>query len=117
MKMMDVILQGDALAMLKSLPSGIAHTCVTSPPTDYYSLRDYGVPGQLGLEPTIGEYVAKLVEVFREVRRVLRPDATLWVNLGDSYANDGKRATRPVASVLRGCMARRRSGGGNAIQA
>lgn len=48
------------------------------------------MPGQLGLEPTIGEYVAKLVEVFREVRRVLRPDATLWVNLGDSYANDGK---------------------------
>lgn len=58
--------------------------CVTSPP--YYGLRDYGVDGQIGLEPTPDEYVARLVDVFREVRRVLRDDGTLWLNLGDSYA-------------------------------
>ncbi|HET8731662.1 MAG TPA: site-specific DNA-methyltransferase [Moraxellaceae bacterium] len=63
-------------------------TCVTSPP--YFGLRDYGVEGQLGLEQTPDEYVVKLVEVFREVRRVLRDDGTLWLNIGDSYANDGK---------------------------
>jgi DNA modification methylase len=63
-------------------------TCVTSPP--YFGLRDYGHVGQIGLEPTPAEFVGKLVEVFREVRRVLRDDGTLWLNLGDSYANDGK---------------------------
>lgn len=63
------------------------HCCVTSPP--YYGLRDYGVDGQLGLEKTPEEYVAKMVEVFREVRRVLRDDGTLWLNLGDSYAGGG----------------------------
>lgn len=61
-----------------------AQTCVTSPP--YWGLRDYGVPGQLGLEPTIGEYVAGMVEVFALVRDVLAEDGTLWLNLGDSYA-------------------------------
>jgi DNA modification methylase len=60
---------------------------VTSPP--YWGLRDYGVEGQIGLEPTPEEYVEKMVEVFREVRRVLRDDGTLWLNLGDSYANAG----------------------------
>jgi len=64
-----------------------AQTCVTSPP--YFGLRDYGHPDQIGLEPTPDEYVAKLVEVFREVRRVLRDDGTLWLNLGDSYARTG----------------------------
>ena len=59
-------------------------TCVTSPP--YFGLRDYGVDGQIGLEDTPGAYVAQLVEVFREVRRVLRDDGTLWINIGDSYA-------------------------------
>lgn len=61
---------------------------VTSPP--YWGLRDYGVAGQLGLEDTPEEYVAKMVLVFNEARRVLKPDGTLWLNLGDSYANDGK---------------------------
>lgn len=65
-------------------PDKIAHTCVTSPP--YFGLRDYGVEGQIGLESTPEEYVDKLVAVFREVRRVLRDDGTLWLNLGDSYA-------------------------------
>lgn len=82
------LLVGSALEQLKSLPDGIVQSCVTSPP--YYGLRDYGASGQIGLEETPQEYVARLVEVFREVRRVLRDDGTLWLNLGDSYANDGK---------------------------
>lgn len=77
------IKQGDALSVLKTMPDQSINTCVTSPP--YWGLRDYGVDGQLGLEPTPEEYVANLVEVFREVRRVLRDDGTLWLNLGDSY--------------------------------
>jgi DNA modification methylase len=82
------VLVGDALAVLQTLPTASARCCVTSPP--YWGLRDYGVAGQLGLESTPDEYVAKLVAVFSEVRRVLCDDGTLWLNLGDSYANDGK---------------------------
>jgi site-specific DNA-methyltransferase (adenine-specific) len=76
--------QGDALSFLRILPSSCVHCCVTSPP--YWGLRDYGASGQLGLEKTPEEYVANMVEVFREVRRVLRDDGTLWLNLGDCYA-------------------------------
>lgn len=82
------ILEGDCLEVLKTLPDESVHTCVTSPP--YFGLRDYGVPGQIGLEASPTEFVAALVGVFQEVRRVLRADGTIWVNLGDSYANDGK---------------------------
>lgn len=82
------ILQGDCRDVLGSLPDGSINCCVTSPP--YFGLRDYGVEGQLGLEPAPDEFVSAMVEVFREVRRVLRDDGTLWLNLGDSYANDGK---------------------------
>lgn len=71
--------------MLHTLASGSVHCCVTSPP--YFGLRDYGVDGQIGLEPTPGEFVDELVAVFGEVRRVLRDDGTLWLNLGDSYQN------------------------------
>jgi len=85
---MTTHLTGDCRETLKTLPDASIHCCVTSPP--YYGLRDYGHEGQIGLEPTPAEFVAKLVEVFREVRRVLRDDGTLWLNLGDSYANDGK---------------------------
>ena len=77
---------GDCLEVMKSLPDGSVHCCVTSPP--YWGLRDYGVDGQLGLEPTPELYVAHLVEIFAEVRRVLRDDGTLWLNLGDSYATN-----------------------------
>ena len=84
----DTIYQGDALEILKTLPDKIINTCVTSPP--YYGLRDYGVDGQIGLEETPEEYIVRLVEVFREVKRVLRDDGTLWVNIGDSYAGSGK---------------------------
>ena len=78
------IVPGDCVESLRSLPDGCVQTCITSPP--YYGLRDYGHEGQIGLEESPQEYVARLVEVFREVRRVLRDDGTLWLNLGDSYA-------------------------------
>ena len=81
---METILCGDALEQLRTLEPESVHTCVTSPP--YYNLRDYGAAGQIGMEETPEEYIDKLVDVFREVRRVLRPDGTLWVNIGDSYA-------------------------------
>lgn len=82
------ILFGDCRETLRGLPDSSIHCCVTSPP--YFGLRDYGHAGQIGLEPTPAEYVEQMVQVFREVRRVLRDDGTLWLNLGDSYANDGK---------------------------
>ncbi len=75
---------GDALEVLQAMPAESVHCCVTSPP--YWGLRDYGTEGQLGLEPTPDEYVANMVNVFRAVRRVLRADGTLWLNIGDSYA-------------------------------
>jgi len=82
---MSRILIGDALDMLRTLPPGSVQCCVTSPP--YYGLRDYGVAGQIGQEDSPAAYVARLVEVFREVRRVLADDGALWLNLGDCYAN------------------------------
>jgi len=81
------IIQGDCIEGLRTLPDASVHCCITSPP--YFQLRDYGHEGQIGLEETPDEFVAKLVEVFREVRRVLRDDGTCWVNLGDSYATNG----------------------------
>jgi site-specific DNA-methyltransferase (adenine-specific) len=82
---------GDALTVLRTLPDESVHCCVTSPP--YWGLRDYGVEGQLGLESTPAEYVEKMAAVFREVRRVLRDDGTLWLNLGDSYAAPNGRSS------------------------
>jgi DNA modification methylase len=82
-----MILTGDCLTQLRTMPDCSVHCCVTSPP--YFGLRDYGHEGQIGLEETPDAYVARLVEVFREVRRVLRDDGTLWLNLGDSYAGSG----------------------------
>ena len=81
--MAELIHCGDAREQLCSLAAESVQTCVTSPP--YYGLRDYGTVGQIGAESSPEEYIAKLVDVFREVRRVLRPDGTLWVNIGDSY--------------------------------
>lgn len=86
-----MILQGDALSVLKTIADESINCCVTSPP--YYNLRDYGVDGQIGLEKTPEEYIQKLVEIFREVRRVLKKDGTLWVNIADSYAGSGKGAS------------------------
>lgn len=82
------ILQGDCVARMRELQAGSVHCVVTSPP--YLWLRDYGVEGQIGLEATVDEYVQKLVDVFREVRRILREDGTCWINLGDSYATGGR---------------------------
>ena len=80
--------QGDALDRLSEISDKSVQTCVTSPP--YWGLRDYGIDGQIGLEATPEEYVQKIVEVFREVWRVLRDDGTLWLNIGDSYSGSGK---------------------------
>ena len=79
----------DCLEGLKQLPDNSINCCVTSPP--YWGLRDYGVEGQIGLEKTPEEYVSKMVEVFREVKRVLRKDGTLWLNLGDTYCGTGNK--------------------------
>ena len=84
------LFNGDSLEVLKQLPDNILDCCVTSPP--YYALRDYGYEGQIGLEQTPEEYISKLVAVFAEVKRVLKPSGTLWVNIGDSYAGSGKGA-------------------------
>lgn len=82
------IITGDCRTILESLPAESVQCVVTSPP--YFGLRDYGVVGQIGLEHTPAEYIAEMVEVFRHVRRVLKPDGTLWLNLGDSYAGSGR---------------------------
>lgn len=81
------IIQGNVSAVLPTLASQSVHCAVTSPP--YYGLRDYGCDGQLGLERTYVEYIDKMIAVFAEVRRVLRDDGTLWLNIGDSYATGG----------------------------
>src|SRR4029079_13723388 len=79
------VYHGDARLVMAEMEPESVHCVVTSPP--YWGLRDYGAPGQLGLEPTPEEYVENMVAVFREVRRVLRSDGTVWLNLGDSYAS------------------------------
>lgn len=76
--------QGDATDVLSEMPADSVHFVMTSPP--YWGLRDYGVEGQLGLEASIDEYLAALLEVFEEIQRVLRPDGTFWLNIGDRYA-------------------------------
>lgn len=81
---MTTVINGDCRKILSMMDDGDVDCCVTSPP--YFGLRDYGVAGQIGLESTPDAYVAEVVAVFREVRRVLRDDGTLWLNLGDSYA-------------------------------
>lgn len=97
--MAEIILQGDALEQLRHLPPESVHTCVTSPP--YYNLRDYGAAGQIGNEASVEEYLQSLVSVFREVRRVLRADGTLWVNMGDSYAT--RSGSQPPTNTRNSC--------------
>lgn len=84
MKPISVVYNEDASAILSVLPDKMFQTCITSPP--YFQLRDYGHPGQIGGEKKIEEYVGRLVDVFSRVKRVLRDDGTLWLNLGDTYA-------------------------------
>lgn len=83
---------GDCMDAMRRMPSGSVDCVVTSPP--YWGLRDYGVEGQIGLEPTLGEHLSVMVEVFREVWRILKPQGTLWLNYGDCYATtpNGKSA-------------------------
>ncbi len=92
------ILQGNCLEVLKDLPEQSVNTCITSPP--YWGLRDYGKGEQLGLEDTPEEFVESLVKVFREVKRVLRDDGTVWLNLGDSYASSTKGSGGKTNSTL-----------------
>ena len=94
------IVVGDCLESMRAMPSGSVNCAVTSPP--YFGLRDYGHDGQIGLEQTPAEFVAKLVEVFSEVHRVLRDDGTLWLNLGDTYAADRGGTTPPAQTVAGG---------------
>ena len=84
------IVTGDALSVLRRISDNYIDCCVTSPP--YFGLRDYGIEGQIGLEESPQKYIDRLVEMFREVRRTLRPDGTLWLNIGDSYASTGGMA-------------------------
>jgi DNA modification methylase len=90
------IIKGDCREVLRTLEPESVHCVVTSPP--YWGLRDYGVDGQLGMEPCLGDYVDIMVDVFREIRRVLRADGTLWLNLGDSYAAHVNG--RPAADIV-----------------
>ena len=106
--MKATILVGDVLDRLRALPDESVQCVVTSPP--YWGLRDYGTEGQLGLEKTPDEYIAKMVAVFREVRRVLRSDGTLWLNMGDSYAGSWGAQGRQGEN---GQQWRRRSGLGD----
>jgi DNA modification methylase len=109
------IIVGDCLESLRRMPSDSVRCCVTSPP--YWGLRDYGVDGQIGLEETFDEFLDRLVAVFDQVRRVLTTDGTAWVNMGDSYAQDGgpavqgtrgELANRRVAAIRPGAKGRRR---------
>jgi len=108
-----MIICGDALTELRKLPDESVNCCVTSPP--YWGLRDYGIPGQLGLEKTPDEYVARMVEVFREVRRVLAKDGTLWLNLGDSYAA-GAGGRGDTGNIISGHQTRTQSVGNGRIK-
>lgn len=100
MSNVNVCLVGDNRDVLPTLESGSVQMCVTSPP--YFGLRDYQVNGQIGLEPTPDAYVSELVKVFREVKRVLRNDGTLWLNLGDSYAAQRGGTCMPAETLAGG---------------
>jgi len=97
---------GDSRDLLRELPSESVHCVVTSPP--YWRLRDYGCEGQIGLESTPYEYISTMREVFAEVRRVLRADGTLWLNMGDSYnAHPGQRTVHDKVRSTRNFRAQR----------
>ena len=95
---MALILVGDCIEQMRTLPDRSVHTCVTSPP--YFGLRDYGVDGQIGRESSPEAFVLRLVEVFREVKRVLRDDGTFWLNIGDTYGKDKSRLMIPARVAL-----------------
>lgn len=99
---LNKIYQGNCLETMMQLPDASINCCVTSPP--YYGLRDYGKKEQLGQEDTPEKYVENMVHVFTEVHRLLKPDGTLWLNLGDSYASQGKNRTVDQATNKSGLM-------------
>ena len=95
----NIIINKDCLETLKNLPDESVNCCVTSPP--YYGLRDYGVDNQIGREETPEKYIERLVEVFAELRRVLKNDGTLWLNISDSYCGTGSKGSiREPAKLL-----------------
>jgi DNA modification methylase len=100
LKLTVTIRHGDCREVLRTLPDESVHCCVTSPP--YWGLRDYGVDGQIGLETTFEDFIAQMVDVFREVRRVLRSDGTCWVNLGDSYNTGTTSGRKPTTAGKHG---------------
>lgn len=108
-KIINTVFTGDALKTLKTFPDNIFSTCVTSPP--YYGLSNYGIDGQIGLERSQEEYIAKLVDIFQEVKRCLHPSGTLWLNLGDSYFGSwcnyggGNRGAGKQRPILKGSHA------------
>ena len=104
------IINGNVFDVLPTLPEKSFNTCITSPP--YFGLRDYGMADQLGLEPTPDEYISNMVNVFREVKRVLRDDGTLWLNIGDSYARQaGDDSKKDPSTINTGYSAVVASGG------
>ena len=100
----DTIINRDALYALRELPSESVHCAVTSPP--YYALRDYGLDAQIGREDTPEQYIKKLTDVFRELRRGLRPDGTPWLNIADTYCGPGNKGgcTDPKYPQGRKCL-------------
>ncbi len=89
----SAVVTGDAAIILRDVPDSTFRTCVTSPP--YWSLRDYGIEGQIGLETNLNDYIDHLVDIFSEVNRVLTDDGTLWLNIGDSYTSGGRTWRAP----------------------
>lgn len=89
----SAVLTGDSGALLKRFPDGVFQTTITSPP--YWSLRDYSIAGQIGLQSSLDEYIKSLVDIFSEVRRVTREDGTLWLNIGDSFTSGGRTWRAP----------------------
>lgn len=103
---------GDAIECLRSLKPHSVHCFVFSPP--YWGLRDYGMKGQIGIEPTPGEFIAAMVELFREIKRVLRLDGTVWLNIGDTYSDamtDGVPPKNKLAFLTESCLPCRRKAG------
>ena len=92
----DKIYCGDSLQVLQTLPDNCMDCCVTSPP--YYALRDYGTDGQIGREATPEEYVSRITAVFHEVKRVLTPEGTCWLNIADTYCGTGSKADHQDAA-------------------
>ena len=89
----SAVVTGDAYEVLRGLPNEFVDTVVTSPP--YWSLRNYSIPGQIGLEEDPDEYVASLIRIFEEARRVLTEDGSMWLNIGDSYTSGGRTWRAP----------------------